>query len=189
MSLARSRFVRSALASASVIAAMTVAPLAGANNDVFLEVDGVQGESNDQQFSNAIVVNTFSFGVSTASNGDASGASRTLAGGKAWDSLTITKKVDKASPKLFLNAATGEMIKTITLSNRRTGPKDKQVYYKIKLSDVLVSSVKVSEGTDVMEMVSFTFGRIEIEYKQQNPDGSLGSPIKVGYDVKAGKKV
>lgn len=39
------------------------------------------------------------------------------------------------------------------------------------------------------DQVSLNFSKIEFEYKPQNPDGSLGSPVKAGYDVKANKKV
>lgn len=34
-----------------------------------------------------------------------------------------------------------------------------------------------------------TYDRIEFEYRPINPDGSLGGPVKTGYDVKANKKL
>jgi type VI secretion system secreted protein Hcp len=39
------------------------------------------------------------------------------------------------------------------------------------------------------ESVSLNFSKIEYEYRPQKPDGSMDSPVKVGYDVKANKKV
>jgi type VI secretion system secreted protein Hcp len=40
-----------------------------------------------------------------------------------------------------------------------------------------------------MDQVSLNYSKIEFEYKEQKPDGSLGGAIKAGYDLKANKKV
>jgi type VI protein secretion system component Hcp len=37
--------------------------------------------------------------------------------------------------------------------------------------------------------ISLNFAKIEFEYKEQKPDGSLGGTVKAGWDVKANKKV
>jgi len=36
----------------------------------------------------------------------------------------------------------------------------------------------------LMEIFTLAFSSIECEYSPQNADGSLGSPVKGGYDVK-----
>ena len=38
-----------------------------------------------------------------------------------------------------------------------------------------------------MDQVSFNFGRIEVEYRSQKPDGSLDSPVKAGWDLKSNR--
>ena len=63
---------------------------------------------------------------------------------------------------------------------------------KIKFSDCLVSSFQTggSAGDIIpVDQISVNFAKIEYEYKEQKPDGSLGGAIKAGYDVKANKKV
>ena len=101
-------------------------------------------------------------------------------------------KVSKASPKLFLACATGQHIKKAVLVCRKAG-KDQQEFLKTTFTDILVSSFQTggSGHSDVlpMEQLSLNFAKIEIEYKEQKPDGSLGGAIKAGYDVKANKKV
>jgi type VI secretion system secreted protein Hcp len=37
--------------------------------------------------------------------------------------------------------------------------------------------------------VSLNFSKIEYEYKEQKPDGTLGGTVKAGYDVKAMKAI
>lgn len=39
------------------------------------------------------------------------------------------------------------------------------------------------------DQISLTFGRIEIEYRPQKPDGTLDTPIKVSWDVEGNKKL
>ena len=35
--------------------------------------------------------------------------------------------------------------------------------------------------------MSFNFAKLEVEYKPQKADGSLGAAVQFGYDVKANK--
>jgi type VI secretion system secreted protein Hcp len=39
------------------------------------------------------------------------------------------------------------------------------------------------------EQVAINFSKINFEYKEQKPDGTLGGTVAAGYDVKANKKV
>jgi len=40
-----------------------------------------------------------------------------------------------------------------------------------------------------MDQVSLNFAKIEVEYKEQKADGTLGGSIKSGYDLKQMKEV
>ena len=40
-----------------------------------------------------------------------------------------------------------------------------------------------------MEQIAMNYSKIEIEYKEQKADGTLGGTVKAGWDVKANKKV
>ncbi len=35
-----------------------------------------------------------------------------------------------------------------------------------------------------MDQISLNYSKIEYEYREQQPDGTLGGPIKAGYDLK-----
>src|SRR5258708_7244859 len=153
-------------------------------NDIFLKIDGIAGESTDKTHINEIVIDSFSFGVSQT------GASTGLGAGKAKiNEFHITKAFDKSSPELFLASASGKHIKDMTLAMRKAGG-DPQSFLTIKLTDVLVSSYNTfGSGDGVHDSISFVFSKIEIEYRPQKSDGSLGEPVKAGWDVKANKKI
>jgi type VI protein secretion system component Hcp len=40
-----------------------------------------------------------------------------------------------------------------------------------------------------MDQISLNFSKIEMGYKEQKADGTLGGEVKAGWDVKANKKV
>ena len=148
--------------------------------DYFLKITGVEGESTDGKHKGEIDVESWSYG---AAGGGA-------AGKVAMQDFHFVMKVSKASPKIFQACATGEHLKDATLVARKAG-KEQQEYLKIKLTDVLVSSYQEggSGGTSIVpvDQVSFNFAKIEIEYKEQKPDGTLGGAVKGGYDSKENK--
>jgi type VI secretion system secreted protein Hcp len=77
-----------------------------------------------------------------------------------------------------------------TLTVRKAGqqPLEFLVY---KLSDIVVSSYQeagVAAGDDIpYDSFSINFAKIEVSYKEQNPDGSLGTETKAGWDLKLNK--
>jgi type VI secretion system secreted protein Hcp len=158
--------------------------------DYFLKIEGIDGESTDDKHKGTIDIESWSWGV--AQQGTHSGGGGGGAGKAAFSEFSCTTTVSKASPKLMLACANGEHIKKAVLTVRKAG-KEQQEYLVITLSDLLVSSYNVgdSPGGDVAVVDAFTlnYSKIEMEYKEQKADGSLGGAVKAGYDVKANKKV
>ena len=153
--------------------------------DYFLKIEGVPGESSDSKHKDWIDIQSYSFGATqTASSGGGGGAGKV----KIQD-LMITKTLDKSSPNLFLKCATGEHIKEVVITARKSGG-NQQEFLKWKLTDVMISSYQVNgEGGIPTEQISLNFAKIEFEYKPQKADGTLDAPITGGWDVKANKKV
>ena len=84
----------------------------------------------------------------------------------------------------------GQHIKIALLTCRKAG-KEQQEFLKIKLDDFIVSSYQTggSAGSALIpiDQISMNFSKIEYEYKEQKPDGTLGGTVKANYDVKANK--
>ena len=158
--------------------------------DFFLKLDGVDGESTDDKHKNEIDVESWSWGETQA--GTHAGGGGGGAGKVQMQDFHFVMKVNKATPKLMLACATGQHIKEAKLTCRKAGG-GQQEYMVIKMADLLVSSYQTggSAGSSVVptDQVSLNFSKIEFEYKEQKADGSLGAPVKAGYDLKANKKV
>ncbi len=153
--------------------------------DYFLKIDGVEGESQDSKHKNEIEIESFSWGANnmgTASHGGGMGAGRV-----SFQDFNFTMRVNKASPKLMLNCSTGNHIKHAVLVCRKAG-KDQQEYLKVTFSDLLVSSYQTNgtgaSGVIPMDQIGLNFSKVEFEYKEQKPDGTLGGAIKTWWDMK-----
>ena len=140
--------------------------------DMFLKISGVEGESQDSKHKSEIDVLSFSWGVSNASRHG--GTSRLGSTGKtAVSDFSIVKTLDSSSPRLFQACCTGEHLHDATLTLRKAGG-DQQEFYKVRLTDVLISSVRPagSAGGDIgFEEVSFSFGSALIEAAQIDAKG------------------
>jgi len=165
------------------------APGMGSHADMFLKLDGVEGESNDKSHKGEIEILSFSFGaVQPGSAGRGGGAG---VGKVQIQDFNFAKYFDKASPKLFEACATGKHLPKVTLTCRKAGG-SQQEYLKITMSEALVASIQNSgSGGETLptESVSLNFTKIEIEYKPQDEKGGLGGVVKAGWDSAQNQKV
>jgi type VI secretion system secreted protein Hcp len=158
--------------------------------DYFLKIDGVESESADAKHKGEIELESYSWGATqsgTAGKGGGQGAGKVVP-----QDFHFVKRVDKASPVLFIACATGTPYKKAVLTGRKAGA-GQQEYFKITMEDVLVSSYQLggSGSSDVvpMEQVSLNFAKLEMVYKEQKADGSLGGEVKQKYDFAGNVKV
>jgi type VI secretion system secreted protein Hcp len=158
--------------------------------DYFLKVAGVQGESQDDKHRDEIDVLSWSWGETQSGTTPAGGGGG--AGKVQMQDFHFTATTSRASPKLMLACASGQHLAEAQLTCRRAG-KAQQEFLRVTLSEVLVSSFQTggSAAGDVLplDQVSLAFGKIEIEYREQRANGTLGPPIRAGWDVKKNRKV
>jgi type VI secretion system secreted protein Hcp len=144
--------------------------------DMFLMVKGakhglIKGESQDDQHKGEIDVLSWSWGMQ---------GKPTLGGGAATGKATIhdlkiVKRVDSASTPLMLALRTNEPIQKAVLTLRKAG-KTQVEYMKVTIEQGRVTSLTIDGGDtsgspDVVEKVSFSFNKIEVEYTPQGKDG------------------
>lgn len=150
--------------------------------DVFLKIDGIDGESNDAKHKGEIEIESFSWGVSSPEAGGAGGGGG--AGRVTMEDFSFTTPVTRASPKLFLACVERRRIKTALLTVRRAGGQQHD-FYKVTMSDVQISAWKQASGAELpMDQVSMNFGKVQIAYTGQRPDGTPGDTVTAGWDSK-----
>jgi type VI secretion system secreted protein Hcp len=157
--------------------------------DIFLKIDGIKGESKDDKHKDEIELLAWSWAESQTGSAGRGGG---MGSGKVEiHDMTFSKYVDKATPKLISACAKGEHIPKAELAMRKAGGEQKE-YLKIELDDVMVSNYSTSGsggGDAPTENISLNFGKITVEYFEQDNKGTMTSVGKAGWDVKANKAV
>jgi len=176
---------------AGALAAGAAAPAAA--DDVFLRLDGVQGESLDARHKGEIDIlsytQSFTGAFARSAAGAGAGAGKTICG-----PVTVMKFVDVSSPNLILDVANGRHIPRAVITFRRPGGPTQPEYYKVTLEDVIITEIEQTESkinaqnpaaARAMEKVSLIGRRFSFEYVLQMPDGRPGATPKAGWDCVA----
>ena len=148
--------------------------------DMFLKIEGVEGESKDKAHGKEIDI--LSLNWSTAMQSSRAGGGT---GKASVEELSVTKYIDKATPKLFESLVTGKHIAEAKIVVRSAGGNPVE-YLKYTLKDIMVSSYSTggsSEEDRPTENVSFSYGKVEVEYTELNPDGTPKQVIVQGWDA------
>ena len=140
--------------------------------DMFLDIPGVPGESNDVAHIDEIDVLAWSWGASTTGRKN------------CIQDLGLTKWVDRASARLLMGQITREVFPEMTLTVRQAGGSaggSTLEYLVIKLYNAQVSSLATggSGGEDrLTENVSFSFGSGKFKYTPQLENGAAGASVE-----------
>jgi type VI secretion system secreted protein Hcp len=154
--------------------------------DMYLKLASVGGESTDSGHAGEIDLLSWSFAANqtgTSHTGGGSGAGRV-----SIQDLTITKKVDKASPTLFALCCKGNHLASGTLTVRKAGGDSAVEYLVVKMEHVLITGFQTtgSDGQDqLVEQVSLNFKKVGLIYTPQLDDGTGGPSVGGGWDVGA----
>jgi type VI secretion system secreted protein Hcp len=158
-----------------------------ATHDIFLKLDGIDGEAKDADFKNQIDVLSFNYGATQGGNshwGGGGGQGRVVI-----HDINIVKNQDTASPALFQYCCNGKHIDNAVLTQRKAG-KDQQPFLIVSMTEVLISSYQTSSlhGDDPpVESVTLNFATMQIAYSEQTADGSVMGPIIKGWDAKGNR--
>ena len=164
--------------------------------DYFLKIDAIAGESHDLKFKDYIVLESFNWGEANSGHAIASATGGAGAGRVSFQDFHFTSKISKASPLLMQACASGKHIVNAILIGLRTANTETNAgqfqFLKYTLTDVLVSSVQ--EGGTAgdalpVDQVSLNFIKIEVEYKEQKPDGALGATTTFAWNLRANAKI
>ena len=161
-----------------------------AATNIYLKLDGIDGESVDKDHNNWIEIDSWSWGVDNpASYARGQGGQATQA---HVASLNLVKHCDKSSVVLFQDCTTGKHIATGTLSCLKLDGDQRVEYLKIELTDVMVSSLQWSaSGSEHLthESVGLVFAQFKDTYKLQQDAGAAGGSTEFGFNIQKSEKV
>ncbi|AJG18137.1 MULTISPECIES: Hcp family type VI secretion system effector [Cupriavidus] len=157
--------------------------------DIFLKINGIDGESQDTSHKNEIEVLAWDWSIeqqSTMHAGSGGGAGKATVSDLSFDHF-----IDRASPNLMKYCLTGKHINEAVLVVRKAGGNPLE-YLKLTMTDVVVTKVSPKGSVDdelrMREKVSLSFSKIKQEYVVQNAQGGSGGAVTAGYDIKGNKE-
>ena len=103
--------------------------------------------------------------------------------------ISITKPIDKASPKLAESLSNGKVFPWAEIQICENSS-DRICYYKYQLVNVMISTYAIS-GTSSeeipMEEITLNFEKIKISYSEIKPDGTIGKTSDFKWNVLTGE--
>jgi type VI secretion system secreted protein Hcp len=160
--------------------------------DVYLQIDGIKGESADDRHKDWIECKSVKWSVlqpksATSSTGGGHTAERC-----EHSEIGFTKLADLSSPVLLQTCSSGKTIPKARLEFMRADGQGERVkYFEIELENVLIGSVKpeVSEGDFLAEQIGLKFSRVKWKYTQQKIGGGAGGNTSGGWCLATNKTV
>jgi type VI secretion system secreted protein Hcp len=155
-----------------------------ANIYAFLELDGIEGESQDSEYKNKIELQSFAWGA-TNNSSFASGTGAGIGKGQIHD-MHFTKFADKASLKLMERSVNGKAISSGKVTLLKQSGDTKIAYLKYELTNVVVTDFQVSaSGNGELPTETFTlhFVKVKSSYQPQGNEGDPAGNVDFGWNL------
>lgn len=160
--------------------------------DMYLQIQGVDGESTRKGYEKWIEVGSFSVSASNPTQvGTASAGAG--AGKVSISSFNVTKVVEASSPKLFAACCAGSHWDKGSLVMMEAGGADAVVFFQYDFTMLFVDSISWSGGSGgdskPNEAVSFVFGSINTTYSAQTAQGGMQKVGGAGWSLTTNSKL
>lgn len=166
----------------AVVVGVVPGPVAAV--DMYLKIEGIEGESTDRAHSAWINVLSVDWGakgtpVRATMAVRQGGAERKRPGRVKYGDITLKKGYDASSPKLAEACANGKKIAKVSLEWTTTDA-DGSRYVRVELRDVIISRYSIdATGDRPMESISLNYAEVKTTYIPQDQRGKLDSEWKV----------
>jgi type VI secretion system secreted protein Hcp len=158
--------------------------------DVYLQIDGIKGESMDDKHKDWIECETVNWGVHQPKSATASTGGGHTAERVEMTDILFRKVSDLSSPILMQTCAMGKTIPKAKLEFMRADGSGQPIkYFEIELENVLIGMITpgVKGGNVLTENVSLKFSKVKWKYTQQKIGGGSGGNTAGGWDLSANK--
>jgi type VI secretion system secreted protein Hcp len=171
VSSANARVARAKGLPASLLSSKPI--VASYHDPIYMNYQGIQGESTASGYANWIDVSSWSWGATQ------SGAQL----GK-FAPATVTVPMSRAVLPILMQLAQHKSSPTVTLDFVKTSPVNSSTYLRFVFSNVFTTNVSWSSGGDSpTESITFVYGKLLITYQYQSPTGGSTIPYRMCWNL------
>jgi type VI secretion system secreted protein Hcp len=156
---------------------------------IYMKFGSISGPVTTKGFEQWIELESFQWGVGRGVGTAARGSTSRESSEPSISEVTVTKRMDIASNRLFQDATGGDLSSEVTLKFTTTTKDTVTTFLTYVLSDTGLSGYSLSSGGDnPSESLSLNFTKVMITYSGLDPK-TQAKPDTVGYDLTKMSKV
>lgn len=159
-------------------------------SDVYLQIDGIKGESQDDKHAGWIECLSVRWGIHQPKSATASTGGGHTAERAELKEVSFLKMSDISSPILMQTCAMGKTIPKAKFEFMRADGQGTAIrYFEIELENVLIGGIEpsIEPGSILDEHVSLKYSKIKWRYTQQKIGGGAGGSTVGGWDLAANR--
>lgn len=144
----------------------------------------IKGESRASGHVDEIVVRGWQWGMSSNTDAASRGQGGAGVARRSLRPLIVEKSLDRASTALMTAVAQNDRIKSAVLTMRKAGDAQ-QDFLKMTLSGAVLMDIDclANESGQVIERLTFSYAKLEVEYRVQQAGGQVGAASTFDVDA------
>ena len=162
----------------------------------YMKIDGITGDVTAKGHENWIALQSMNFNVKRTLSATPGRLADREGTRPSISEITITKRMDKTSPHLFIESCTGKS-KNVQIDICQSNNNELTPYASFTLRNAIISGYDVNTDTKNIEngktssehhypgeTITLSFDQIEMKYTPFDEQNNPQSPIPAGYDLK-----
>ena len=151
----------------------------------------VDGAVETKGFQKWIELNSFAWGCSRNIDIPTGGAATREMSTPTVKNVTVTKRLDRSTPNLMLEALAGTHESQVSIAFTTTEKGGVGPYLTYKLWECALTGYDIdTRGSDaLLETLVINFAKIECKYVEHNAQGKADATLAVGYDLAAMRRI
>ncbi len=147
---------------------------------LFLNFDGVVGDSQDSQHKDWINILTINWNIGVSRTTDVGGVSQPIFSDISW-----TQEQDSSFPSLFSHISNGTIMKSAGIDFTTPNDKGGRIYFRLDFEDVQLTNLSLSADGIAQPLISgaFAYDKVSVTYLPQDETGKELPPLSFEYDI------
>ncbi len=156
---------------------------------IYLDYEGIKGNVTAEGYSDHIAVVSVDFNVARNVSMEPGSLSNREISHPRLSQVRIVKTADRSCSALFKESVSGSVSKKAIIKYVHTGTDKVEEFLEHTLEDCIISGYSFSANAEgqPQEVISLSFSKILINYKDHDATNKAGSPQRVGYDLAMAK--